>query len=299
MDWTEEIYFLPIFGLRLVESIIKEMPDNISHYYGFDGNWWPHNGDKLSMLEQTQKGQSWEFLAWILMRMPEQHDNPESYFMDIYDDFIRDLKQDMKDNNEFYGHHKSCTEYDKNYDYIVKYWRQHTPKEGYSAESSASRKYNNGKYRAMRERGENLSDDDYFSEPLYYHKTHGWGLALTVDEVVEIKNRLHELSETQYDGYEKVSSKYQNNHKRGHQAIDVRFITPARLKPLGNSEQMLRPLLVTQGIFCPCMCNDVHHKRSLESTIQHLLERKFLFKLSGNEFGSLKLINWPYDEPLI
>lgn len=282
----EEIYFLPIFGLRLVELFIREMPESINEYYNFN------RFGVLGSEKEIQEGQYWSFLTWILMRMPESHDNPEGYFMDIYDDFKRDLKRDMRDNNEFYGHNKSCTEYDKNYDYIVKYWRQHTPKEGYSAESSVSRKYNDGKERAMRERGENLSDDDYFSEPLYYHKTHGWGLALTVGEVVNLKNRLHELSVTQY-------TSTVENYQRGHQAIDVRFITPARLKPLGKSELILRPLLVTQGIFCPCMCNDIHHKRSLESTIQHLLEQQFLFKLSGDEFGSLKLINWPYNEPLI
>lgn len=273
----QEIYFLPIVGLRLIKRYVEEIPDLINEYYTF------YRFGALGSEKEIQEGQHWQFIDWILMRMPENQDKPKDYFMDIYNDFKRDLKKDMEDNNELYGHHKSCTEYGKNYQYIVTYWDKHTPKEGYEG-SRVRNKYQNP-YTASFEKFKK-QESDYFTEPLYYHKTHGWGLALTVDEFDKIKNQLHDLLILLMNG---------NEVQRGHQAIDVKYITPARLKPLGRSEMILRPLLVTQGIFCPCRCNNAH----LKSTIQHLLEERLLFKISGDEFGSLKLINWPYNDPLI
>tara|TARA_B100001564_G_C20569338_1_gene637581 strand:- start:490 stop:1158 length:669 start_codon:yes stop_codon:yes gene_type:complete len=222
------------------------------------------------------------------MRVPEGHDKPEDYFMDIYNDFKRDLKKDMEDNNELYGHHKSCTEYGKNYEYIEKFWNRHSPKEGYDGERRVSKMY------ADFIRDKKIGKDNYLYEPLYYHKKHGWGLALTYDEVMTCI-------------IEPLSNLYKSIEVapvvRGHEVISDKNMNPKRLKRLGRLEMILRPLLLTQGIFCPCRLED-SIKTNLElgsygSVLQKLINEKLLFKISGDDFGSLKLINWPYNDPPI
>jgi hypothetical protein len=282
----QEIYFLPIVGLRLIKRYVEEIPDLINQYYTF------YRFGALGSEKEIQEGQYWQFIVWILTRMPENQDKPKDYFMDIYNDFKRDLKKDMEDNNELYGHHKSCTEYGKNYENIVNYWDKHTPKEGYEG-SRVSNKYQNP-YTASFKKFKK-QDSDYFTEPLYYHETYGWGLALTNNEVISCI-------------IEPLSNLYTLGLKvapvvRGHEVITHKSMNPNRLKPLGRSEMILRPLLLTQGIFCPCRLDD-SIKTNLElnsynSTIQNLIDKRLLFKISGDEFGSLKLINWPYNDPPI
>ena len=303
----QEIYFLPIFGLRLVEQIIKQMPEEINNFYGFDELWWPQDdgNTKLDILQQTQKGQHWEFLAWILMRIPEHHDKPIDYFNDVYDKFLQGLREDMKDNNELYGHHKSCTEYYENHKFILNYWKKHTPKEGYGdvedrAKSKARQLYEKSRINLGDLGAKRLTPNEmskYFNEPLYYHKTHGWGLALTPDEL-----RNYVIGPLSILSQQKVISRSKDKRlhfKRGHEVITPTDIIPQRLKPMGKLELILRPLLLTQGIYCPCRCSDVVHLKSLESTISDLLNKRLLFKITDDGFGSLKLINWPYDDPQI
>ena len=288
----QEIYFLPIFGLRLVAESLIEMPEsmlknensamyeNVRNYYknmveilnGIDTNKNPHQNS------------FWKFIAWILKRMPENYDIPQNYYNQVYEDFLRNLKLDMIKNNELYGHTKDCTVFDKNYEYIVSYWDDYFPKEGFDG---VMNKYSNPYYNS----DFGTEEAKYFNNPLYWHDSHGWGLALTIGEVSYIKNQLNKLSKNHFSDFEVPV-------QRGSQAIEVRFIIPERLNR-GGLVQSLRPLLATQGIFCPCRCNDIHHKRNLKSTIDYLLRERLLFKLSGDDFGSLKLINWPYNDPQI
>jgi hypothetical protein len=259
----QEIYFLPIFGLRLVEKFNRTIPKAIKEYYRWDNENF---------------GDDWQYLIWILMRVPESHDKPPTYFMDIYDEFKQDLNKDMRNNNKLYGHHESCPEHGLNYDYIRRYWAKHIPKDGYSGNSNYYPE-------------PHLFANEYLKEPLYYHKKHGWGLALTYDEVIYCI--LKPISERLFGG----TDDYKNNITPA--------ITPPRLKPLGRRDLMLRPLLATQGIFCPCRGDlinnnlDLKQRDETKQEIQHLLNERLLFNITDDGFGSLKLINWPYDEPLI
>jgi len=288
----EEIYFLPIFGLRLVTQSLIEIPksmlenENSAHYENVR-NYHKNMMEILDGKDTNKKPHQnsfWKFIAWILKRMPENYDIPQNYYNQVYEDFLRDLRLDMIKNNELYGHRKNCTMFDKNYEYIVSYWNDYFPKEGFDGEMN---KYSNPYYNS----DFGTEEAKYFNNPLYWHDRHGWGLALTGLEVSLIKKQLNKLSERQF-------SYPPPPVQRGHQIIDVRYILPERLNR-GGLVQSLRPLLATQGIFCPCRCNDIHHKRLIKSTIDYLLEERLLFKLSGDEFGSLKLINWPYDDPQI
>lgn len=265
----QEIYFLPIFGLRLVEKFNRTIPKAIKEYYRWD---------------YENFGDDWQYLIWILRRMPESHDKPSTYFMDIYDEFKQDLKKDMRNNNKLYGHHESCTQQGLNYDYISRYWAKHIPKDGYSGNSNSYPEPHNV--------------NEYIKEPLYYHKKHGLGLALTYDEVINcilksiLEGRIIHLHTQQGGGGD-----YKNHIATA--------IMPPRLKPLGMRNLMLRPLLATQGIFCPCRGDlinnnlDLKQREETQQEIQHLLNERLLFNITDDGFGSLKLINWPYDEPLI
>jgi hypothetical protein len=292
----QEIYFLPIVGLRLIETFLKEIPitmlsPSLNEYYG-EVKRYHRNMLDISKGFKTNhashESSYWQFLMWILRRMPEDYDDPKNYYMRVYDDFLRDLKIDMRTNNELYGHREGCTEYDNNFNFIENYLIGHIPKEGYNGQEGA---YIN----PYHDPDKKEKDEEHFNNPLYYHDRYGWGLALTLNEFQDqIKFPLNQLSKRQFAvGYEEV--------QRGHQAIDVStYLIPNRLKPLGfNVTQSLRPLLATQGIFCPCRCNYIHHKRGIKSTIQHLLSERLLFKITDDGLGSLKLINWPYNDPPI
>lgn len=288
MSKKQEIYFLPIFGLRLVAKSLIEMPESMlknenSPMYEYVRNYHKNMMEILDGIDTNKKPHQnsfWKFIAWILKRMPENYDIPQNYYNQVYEDFLRDLRLDMIKNNELYGHRKDCTVFDKNYEYIVSYWDNYFPKEGFDGSMN---KYSNPYYNS-----DKPEEAKYFNNPLYWHDRYGWGLALTGLEVSLIKKQLNKLSEEMGE----------SETTRGSQAIDVRYILPERLNR-GGLVQSLRPLLATQGIFCPCRCNDIHHKRNLKSTIDYLLEERLLFKLSGDEFGSLKLINWPYNDPQI
>ena len=57
MSKKQEIYFLPIFGLRLVEHFVQQMPEEISNFYGFDKLWWPQDdgNTKLDFFKHLAK----------------------------------------------------------------------------------------------------------------------------------------------------------------------------------------------------------------------------------------------------
>ncbi len=297
----QEIYFLPIVGLRLIEKFLKEIPitmlnPSVNEGYGEVERYCSNmldisNGFKTN--HESHQSSYWQFLMWILRRMPEDYDDPKNYYMQVYDDFLRDLKIDMRTNNKLYGHREYCTEYDNNFNFIENYLIDYIPKEGYNGQGEA---YIN----PYHDPDKKEKDEEHFNNPLYYHDRYGWGLALTLNEFQDqIKFPLNQLSKRQFGAGNKEVQRGQV--QRGHQAIGVStYLIPKRLKPLGISvTQSLRPLLATQGIFCPCRCNDIHHKRGIKSTIQHLLEERLLFKITDDGLGSLKLINWPYNDPQI